>query len=84
MTDTEVKKPKIVEIKRKPKITNVKDDPRKVEDENADDFGDLVENLPVGPADISQDLRKKQLDDIKPTDVDEELRKEKKKRFGLF
>ncbi len=84
MADAEVKKPKIVEIKRKPKITNVKEDPRKVEENNADDFGDLVENLPVGPADISQDLRKKQLDDIKPIDIDEELRKEKKKRFRLF
>lgn len=84
MTDTEVKKPKIIEIKRKPKITKVKDDPKVVEENNADEFGDLVEQLPVGPVDISQDLRKKQLEDLKPMDVDEELRKEKKKRFGLF
>ena len=80
---TDEKKPKIIDIKRKPKITDVKE-PIQNEDEEANDFSDLVDDIP-GPADLSREsLRRKQLEDITPNNPEEELKKEKKKRFRLF
>ena len=77
------KRPRIVEIKRKPKVAEVKENAKSPE-EDADEFSNLVNTLPTGPADHAREaLRDKQLEDIAPVNPEEELKK-KRKRFGLF
>lgn len=81
MPDVDSKKPKIVDIKRKPRITELRGDLQPVKTED-DALNELVDSLPSDTA--RDELRKKQLEDITPTNPEEELLKKKKKRFKLF